>query len=306
VLGEFVTASHYQALLARGRAERDPLLAFDPALVRARYNRQPFLLSHRLGDDPRFALPALAELLRRLPADHVVCRPGRVPEGSDFDSSFGTATPIALDEALATLEQNQVYVYARNPESDPVYRPVIEGLIAEIAASLDPLDAPITWYSTYLFVSAQGSVTPYHMDREMNYLLQIRGTKTVQLWDPDDPDVMSDAEKDRLLSYEGARPPFRPELRSRAATYVLQPGTGVHHPFIAPHLVRTASELSISLAVTFRTRRSDIRTRAHQFNHHLRRLGIDPRPAGRSDWMDMGKAGLLAGAHLARGLRRPA
>jgi len=27
-------------------------------------------------------------------------------------------------------------------------------------------------------------ITPYQMDREMNFLLQIRGTKTVPLWDP--------------------------------------------------------------------------------------------------------------------------
>jgi hypothetical protein len=41
------------------------------------------------------------------------------------------------------------------------------------------------------------------MDREMNFLLQICGTKIVDLWSANDPSVMTELEKDRLLSYDG-------------------------------------------------------------------------------------------------------
>ena len=105
---------------------------------------------------------------------------------------------------------------------------------------------------------------------------------------------MSPAQKDRLLAYEGTRPPYRPEFEQRAVHFALQPGLGVHHPFIAPHRVWTHSNLSVSLAFTFRTRQSDRLTAAHQFNNRLRRLGLqNPRPVGESVWVDGTKARAL-------------
>lgn len=92
----------------------------------------------------------------------------------------------------------------------------------------------------------------------MNFLLQIRGRKTAQLGDPNDDQVMSPAECDHLFSHdEDARPTYRPALDALAMSFELEPGLGVHHPFIAPHLVRTGPQPSVSLAVTFRTPRSD-------------------------------------------------
>lgn len=55
-------------------------------------------------------------------------------------------------------------------------------------------------------------------------------------------------------------------------TYELAPGLGVHHPFIAPHRVHTGSEASISLALTFRTRHSDIWTDVDRAKSELARI----------------------------------
>jgi hypothetical protein len=65
----------------------------------------------------------------------------------------------------------------------------------------------------------------------------------------------------------------------------------VHHPFIAPHRVHTGAELSVSLAVTFRTRRSDTLTDAHRFNARMRKLGLHPMPVGSSRLLDRAKSG---------------
>ena len=62
-----------------------------------------------------------------------------------------------------------------NPEQDPAYRPMLQELLGEIAAQTESFDPDINWYSTYIFITAQNAVTPYHMDREMNFLLQVRG-----------------------------------------------------------------------------------------------------------------------------------
>ena len=130
----------------------------------------------------------------------------------------------------------------------------------------------------------------------MNFLIHVRGKKFAQLWDPADPNVMSPEEVDRLFArFDVPRPSYRPELDAKAMPFELVPGTGVHHPFIAPHLVRTGDELAISLAVTFRTRASDRIAQLHNVNHRLRRLGLAPRAVGTDPRADAAK---LAAYHL--------
>jgi hypothetical protein len=289
MLGQFISAEKYAGLLAEGRQCALPLLDFDAGTF-AGYNREPFLVSHRLADHPHFALPRLFELCRHLPSRRVLFRVGDIPGDVELDTSYDRyKRGLTLEDAIEHFEERQAYICINNPEQDPEYRPVIEGLLAELAARVDPLDPGMTWYSTYIFISAHDSTTPYHMDREMNFLLQIRGGKTVYLWNPADSEVMTEAQKDFLLAYVGSRPPYKPAIESKASIFELRPGLGVHHPFIAPHRVHTGSELSISLAVTFRTRRSDSWTGAHTFNARLRRLGLRPGPVGRVAWMDDAK-----------------
>lgn len=304
MLGEFVSPEQYARLLQRGQQQPQHWLQFDAAQMQSHYNRQPFLLEHRLNQHPLFEIAPLFDLARRLPGRQVKFRRGDIAPDADFDASFRPpGDDLTLDHLLAQFEPLHGYICINNPEQDALYRPQIEGLLAEIAAHIHPLDPHITWYSTYVFISAQGAVTPYHMDREMNFLLQIRGEKTADLWDQADPVIMSPSQKDRLLAYDGARPPYKPEFEARARHFALRPGLGVHHPFIAPHRVWTHSDLSVSLALTFRTRQSDRLTAAHQFNTRLRRIGLqNPKPVGESAWVDGAKALSL---HTLQRLRHP-
>jgi hypothetical protein len=292
MLGQFLSANQYAELLTRGRSEGSAVLEFEPATLASCYNRTPFLLRHQLWAHPRCSLSQLFALCRRLPVESILYRVGSIPGDAEFDSSYDRYREgLTLDEALDHFEERQAYICINNPERDAIFRPLIEGLLAEIAMQVDPLDPWMSWYSTYIFISSRDSITPYHMDREMNFLLQIRGHKTVHLWDPSDEEIMTSEQKDFLLSHVGSRPTYRHAFESKAMTFELAPGLGLHHPFIAPHRVHTGAELSISLAVTFRTRQSDTLTDAHRFNTRMRELGLRPKPVGSSQWLDRAKCG---------------
>lgn len=308
MLGEYVSRDRYVELTARAGRQSQPLLEFDAATLQACYNRAPFLLNHHLDAHPQFELGPLLALCRRLPPAQVQYRVGLVPEDTHFDSSLSRYRQgLTLDDAIDRLEECKAYIAIYNPERDPAYRPVIEALLGEIALNVDPLEPGINWYSTYVFVSAQHSVTPYHMDREMNFLLQVRGTKTAQLWDPRDDEVMSQAQKDFLFSGSSdARPTYRAELAAKAMSFELRPGLGVHHPFIAPHIVRTGPALSVSLAFTFRTARSDLLSDAHRFNQRLRAWGLRPGPVGSTPRNDRFKANLVRALRRAKQVLRRA
>jgi hypothetical protein len=293
MLGQFLSSKQYAAILARGRAERSPLLELAPHTLKAAYNRKPFLVGHQLADHPLFALDQLFALCRRLPAEQMLYRVAAIPGDVPLETSYDNYKHgLVLDDVLERFEAHQAYLCINNPEHDAAYRPLIEGLLGEVAAQTDALDPAMSWYSSYVFISAHDAVTPYHMDREMNFLLQIRGSKTVYLWDQDDDEIMSPAQKDHLLAHVGLRPPYQPSFESKATAYELVPGLGVHHPFIAPHRVHTGPSLSISLALTFRTRQSDMWTDAHRFNARMRRLGLHPHPVGRNHLVDHAKCGI--------------
>ena len=272
----------------------------------ASYNKRPFVVEHRLAEDPHFSFESLSRLAKRVPRNKVLFRTGVVPIDTDFDlSGQAYRKGLTLDDALDRMEENQGYVVINNPEHDAEYRPVIEGILGELALCTDRIEPYMNWYSTYVFISAHNSVTPYHMDREMNFLLQVRGTKTVRLWDPNDDVVMTPAQKDELLSYASEqRPQYHDGLEARAMLFELRPGLGVHHPFIAPHLVHTGKALSISLAVTFRTLRSDVWRDAHRMNYTLRNWGRNPRPVGKSYLLDLTKATAVRTIRAVRALRK--
>jgi hypothetical protein len=304
MLGKFISAKQYAGLVAQGHENVSPMLQFDPQLITHCYNRQPFLLMHRLAADPHFTLAPLLAMCRRMPADHVLFRAGPIPGDADIESSYDRyRRGLTLDEVLEHVEESRAYICVNNPELDLEFQPVIESLVAEVAAQIDPLDSRISWYSTYIFITSRDSVTPYHMDREMNFLLQIRGVKIVHLWDAWDHEILSSEQKDHLLAHMGERPPYKPSFESKAQVFELHPGQGLHHPFIAPHRVHTEAELSISLAVTFRTCRSDIWTDAHRFNARVRQLGLKPGEVGRNPLLDRAKCGVArAGQRVHRKL----
>jgi hypothetical protein len=308
ILGRTISPRYYDELLSTSRNSRTPRwIELDPDDVRNSYNRAGFLVKHRLASHELFDLPPLFALCRRLDPRRVGCRVGKIPIDTEFDSSVPRYNQgLTVDDLAERFEELEGYIVVSNPEFDPQYRPVIEGLLAEIGLQIHSVDPRVTWYATYIFISARGAVTPYHMDREMNFLLQIRGTKTVKLWNPLDDEIMTSEQRDRLLAYDGGRPTYKPTFEAKAAKFDLEPGLGVHHPFIAPHLVHTGPALSVSLAITFRTRTSDIWSNAHRVNQRLRHLGLTPSPVRQHAMVDEAKSALLLAYRQAKSLAHPA
>jgi hypothetical protein len=275
MLGRNLSADVSAELARNAASNAEKLLHFNGHELGAKYNIKPFLVNHSLSHHPLCSLTKLFQLCHSMPSANIRIRHGVVPYNTNVDTVHEDYGGLSIEEATEQLETQQAHIMIVNPELDATYKHFIEQLVGEVFCAVRPFDSNFTWYSTYFFLSAGDALTPYHMDREMNFLLQIQGKKRVELWDPFDEDV-------------NARPPFKPDTISQ--TFELTPGVGVHHPFIAPHLVRTSSAPSVSIAITFRTEHSDTWTDAHCFNQLVRKLGMNPRPAREVDWVDSAKA----------------
>src|SRR4029077_5697324 len=76
---------------------------------------------------------------------------------------------------------------------DPEYRALLARVVPELSeVSGFDLEAETSWSSLTVFLASPGIVTPYHMDHESNFLLQVAGEKDLYLFDCNDPLVLSE------------------------------------------------------------------------------------------------------------------
>jgi hypothetical protein len=269
-------------------AARDPsegrLLDIDAAAFRAGFDRRPFLIRHRLRNHPLFALPRLLELARVLPGEDIEYNAGDLP--MSIASELTPQTGLSVEETIRRIAECRSWMVLKRVEHDPAYRELLQRCLAEVREFSEPLRPGMHFAQGFIFLSSPGAVTPYHMDPEHNFLLQIRGTKRVRQWDPRDRGVVSERDLERF--YAGARRNMVLDdaLRAKAAVIDLEPGFGLHFPVTAPHWVQNGPDVSLSFSITFRTPDLERRSVVHSVNGYLRRRGWEPSPFGLHPWRD--------------------
>ena len=289
-------------------------LAIDRKTFNAQFGQTPFLVPHRLAGHELFTLASLVELANRLPASQVEYNAGEVPVG--LDPARTPRNGLTPEETIRRIAECRSWLVLKHVEDDPAYRRLLEGCLADVRAASPALTAGMRDPHAFIFVSSPGAVTPYHMDPEENFLLQIRGTKTMSVFDRADRSVVSEPQIERFLSGAHRNLAWREEFQGRARTFDLRPGAALHVPFAAPHWVKNGPEVSVSFSVTFNTSASMRALHAYRLNGRLRRWGVAPVPVGRSALRDAVKQlasrmsawpeKLRARLRLSAGRRRPA
>jgi hypothetical protein len=267
--------------------ESSPPLGIDPARFSARFDRQPFIVRHRLSDHPLFALPRLIELARTLPEDRVEYNAGDVPVS--LDPARTPRTGLSIDETIRRIEECRSWIVFKNVERDPDYRALLDACLDQVREHSEPIEPGMDRREGFIFVSSPDSVTPYHMDPEHNFLLQIRGRKRVSLFDGDDRTVLSELELEKFYARGHRNLAFDDVKQPKAQVFELTAGDGLYFPVTWPHWVKNGSEVSVSFSITFRTASSDRREVLYHVNERLGRLGIRLPPVGRSKLADDAK-----------------
>ena len=260
------------------------LLDIDAAAFRDNFDRRPFLIGHHLCDQPLFTLPRLIELSRKLPEKQVEYNGGNIP--ISLDPAATPRTGLSVDETIRRIEECCSWMVLKDVEADPEYRDLLHRCLAEVAVHSEPLRPGMHLAQAFIFISSAGSVTPYHMDPEHNFLLQIRGSKTVHLFDGRDRSVVTELDLERFYGGSHRNMSFKEEFDAKAYAFDLCPGQGLHFPVTAPHYVKVGPAYSISFSITFRTPDLERRSMVHNVNAYLRRKGLNPTPAGHSRWRD--------------------
>jgi len=268
--------------------ERDRL----PAVVdvddqfRRNYNAMNFMFRHELAHHPLFELQSLVELTRRMPdhGEHYWSN-GRVAVNNTW--SDGTTGRQSLQDTIINIEHNNSIVILKHTEQDPVYAPVLQNVLARIVElSGERMRTDVTIGEVLILISSPNRITPYHMDSETNFLLQIVGDKWFHVFNQTDRTLVTDRELEDFFAISRNCAVYRPERQRDCNKYDLLAGYGVHVPSCAPHWVQNRDNVSIALSVNYELRSIDRLEKLHRFNHRLRKFGLQPAPPRTSGWRD--------------------
>jgi hypothetical protein len=275
---------------AMEQTEQNPskLIDFDERELRADFGRSPFLVRHRLAAHPLFELERLVALAQRLPSASVEYNAGNLEPHQDPAATPRNGLDVA--ETVRRIRENDSWMVLKNVEQDPAYRALLDQCLDEIEVGSELVEPGMCRREGFIFISSPNAVTPFHMDPEQNFLLQIAGRKSVHQWDRQDRIVIDEADVERFFALAPHRNlPYQPHFEERARVFALEPGRGLHFPSMAPHWVKNGPEASISISLTFRTAKTTGASAIYRLNQMLRRYGLRPRPPGASAVVDRAK-----------------
>jgi hypothetical protein len=263
-------------------------------LFAAGFNQKPFVFQHDLHTHPRLSLPALRELAAKIgksetPRGYV--KLPEFPQGLRWGSSEFQS---AVNEAFENIATSKMRMKLSSIHSEPEYARILWQCSRELSdlTSVD-LSRDFRDPLATLFIASPNQITHFHVDSEANFLLQIYGTKTVYIFDGNDRELLEWPELEEYWHGHGGIE-LREEFKSRARTFELQPGLGVHNPVHFPHWVQNGPTASVALSLGFEPVKSPVDVL--HINHYLRKLGITPTPPGQNDHLDRAKSAVVSGA----------
>ena len=258
-----------------------PVLRFEPGEFADAFSQRAVDVEHTLVDHPLLRLEAIAELADSLPperierhrADQPMVLPGGAPDVGGRPS-----------ETVLGIEDNGCWMVLWYVEQSAQYKALLDTCLEGVVPYAER-EGGIQRQEAFIFLSAPDAVTPVHFDPEHNFLLQIKGTKDMNVCPF--PDARTgQAELDRY--YDGGHRNLE-AVPSEGTTFRLHPGHGVYVPSFVPHWVQNGKAASVSLSITFRTRSSERAERVNALNARLRRSGLKPKPPGTSERIDRTK-----------------
>jgi hypothetical protein len=259
-------------------------LTFEPAEFQSKFNRIPFLIKHSLGDHPLFAMERLLELARKQPRELIEYNAGELDVNQSPDET--PLNGLSVEETVRRIRECKSWMVLKHVQHDPEYRELLLACLDQMRPLTERIAPGMCHPQAFIFLTSPGSVTPYHMDPEHNFLLQVRGSKTIHLFDGRDRRIVSEQDLEVFYGGNTRHMKLADENRERCWVFQLRSGSGLHFPVCYPHYVTNSDEVSVSFSITFRTPDLERRRVVYEANHQQRLAGRNPPAYGAQPWRD--------------------
>lgn len=258
-------------------------------------------IQHDYADHPLLQIQRLESLAGKL-YETEQCR--FVNPGMDLKSDFWHESKPTngqdLSEFFERISEPESWIALYNVETDPEYKALVESIVQSRKDLIEPEQGSILEAQGFIFISAPPSVTPFHIDRENNFWLQIRGTKEMTVFDHTDTEVVSATAIEDFISNGTLKEvALTDSAADKGRRFITKAGDGVYFPSTSPHMTRTTTDwvtdtdnISISIGVVFYTEKTRMTAQIYQCNRLLRKFGLKPTPPGSNSLLDSVKASI--------------
>src|ERR1700721_2913157 len=236
------------------------LLSVDDDMFTAYFDRHPFKISHYLVKHPLLQLPRLVKLARSLDrpilyfrGDHAINQVDAAVGSGELKRTFLdrklSRPALSATETIAQIESCRAWLQLRDVGSDPEYASLLGKIIDEFRVPCERVAPGLSTPRADIFVSSPGAITPFHLDEEHNFLLQLRGSKKLSIADGFNTEVL---DRDSLRAYfrgAGELVPYSERLEQHSVHVDLHSGEGGPIPPCHPRWVQNGNDVSISLGI---------------------------------------------------------
>ncbi|MCA9054675.1 MAG: transcription factor, partial [Planctomycetaceae bacterium] len=183
-----------------------PLLDINATQFAMHFGREPFVIGHRLSSHPLFEVERLLELAQRLPARCIEYNAGELPVSIEHEQT--PMNGLSAEETIRRIEECKSWIVLKYVEQDPAYGELLQQCLDEVRPHSEPIAPGMCGAQAFVFLTSPGSVTPYHIDPEHNFLLQVRGAKTVHMYDGRDRRLLTEQHLENFYRDRGRNMPF--------------------------------------------------------------------------------------------------
>jgi hypothetical protein len=240
-------------------------------------------VQHRLASHHLLQPDQLIELGRRLEVGGLVrTHSDKAAAGTPFnDAPSMHPNRKSAEETLGRIREAGAWMSLLNVQTDEIYRKLVDSVIDELKPGVEKHDPGVCYRGGWIFVTSPNAVTPFHIDKEHNFIMQVRGTKKLYVWDHRDTEVVSELARDRFhFDHSRELIKWKDEFRSRAQVFHLEPGQGAYMPSTSPHMVENDDNPSITVSFTYYTDATRRNSRLHALHQRMRKAGMSPAPVG--------------------------
>jgi hypothetical protein len=277
-----------------------PVLVIDEDEFSAHFDRYPFKLRHALSSHPLLQLPRLVQLAEARGGDALYFRGDHRINQVDAATEDGKsrtfidrklARPkLSAAETVAQIESCNAWLQLRDVAADPEYAALLEQIIEEFRPFAERVAPGLSVPRADIFVSSPGATTPFHLDEEHNFLLQLRGSKRLSIANGFDPEAVAPGTLRDFFHGNGELARYSEHLEQHSVHVDLAAGEGVHIPPCHPHWVQNGSGVSISFGILWFSDVTARRRHLYRVNGWLERVGLHPPEPGEQRTLDALKA----------------
>ena len=242
----------------------------DPGGSFSSYRRSP--IKHNYDLHPLMEMSRLQQLANYL-MERKQCRfvSPDIQKNSNFFHQGESVDGRSLDEVFERMDEPKSWIALYNIEAHPEYKLFLDEVIASVRPVVEREQKNIFNVGGFIFISAPPSVTPFHIDRENNFWLQVRGRKKITVFDHCDRGVVpGSAVEEFIVDSNLDHVRLTDEISQLGQEFDVGPGDGVYFPATSPHMTETSNEwvvsgdaVSVSIGVVFYTDYTKQQARIH-------------------------------------------